>query len=52
MTVRPMSKKRLSVESKVLVFPQPWNQSRLSVAETLELVEATVEQQRPAVLGG
>ena len=37
---------------KGVVFPQPWNQSRLSVAETLELVEATVEQQRPAVLGG
>lgn len=29
---------------KGVVFPQPWNQSRLSVAETLELIEATVGQ--------
>jgi hypothetical protein len=31
-----------------IVFPQPWNQSRLSVAETLRLVEATAERQESA----
>jgi FMN phosphatase YigB (HAD superfamily) len=30
-----------------VVFPQPWNQSRLSVAETIELIEATAQQPRP-----
>jgi hypothetical protein len=31
-----------------VVFPQPWNQCRLSVAETLQLIEATAEQLRSA----
>ena len=28
-----------------VVFPQPWNHSRFSVAETLELIEATADRQ-------